>query len=250
MEWNKKPGVRTTPEEFNKRAKYFGFDILSEYKNNKTKVLAKCLSCGFENMVKPDNILFGKKCRQCAFKSTHEKQRLTQEEFEKRVKEKTGDLYTVLGEYIGADNKILIKHNECGYEYNTTPNKFYHSGRRCPNCYNSNPEKEIKGLLIAKGIEFVEQYKFDDCRNIFPLRFDFKISVDNKWFLLEYQGSQHYIPSDLFGKDNFKQTQINDKIKYDYCRNNYINLEYITYKENIEEKLNQILEFYANHAPS
>lgn len=248
--WEKKPGVKTTHEEFCRRAKMFGFEILTKYKNNKTHVLAKCMDCGFEKMIRPDNILSGKKCRECTFKKLAKKNTLTQKKFCDRVREKVGDSYSVIGEYKNADAKILMRHNECNNEYYVTPNKFYHCGRRCPHCYNSNPEKEIKGLLISKNIEFEEQVQYQDCRNILPLRFDFKIYINNRVFLLEYQGIQHYKLSTLFGEESFKQTQINDGIKKQYCKDNNIPLEYISYNENIEDKLMSILNFYANHEPS
>lgn len=248
--WEKKPGVKTTHEEFCRRAKICGFEILSKYINNKTPVTAKCIKCGFENKIRPYNILSGRKCRKCAFKKLNESHRLTHQDFCDRVKEKVGDSYTVIGEYEGADTKILMRHNECGHEYYVTPNKFYHAGRRCPNCYNSNPEKEIKGLLIANNIKFEEQFWYDDCRNILPLRFDFKIYVEDRFFLLEYQGIQYYIPNTFFGEEHFHQTKKNDRIKKEYCNHNNIPLEYITYKDKIEDKLMSILSFYANHEPS
>lgn len=250
MEWNKKPGVKTSPEEFNKRAEYFGFNILSIYKNNKTKVLAKCLECGFENMVRPDNILSGKRCKKCYLRINAENAKFTQEDFEKRVAKKVGNTYSVIGEYKGADIKIKIKHNDCGYEYLTTPNKFYHCGRRCPNCYNSNPEKEIKGYLDSMKISYEEQFKFKDCKNIQPLRFDFKININNDYFLLEYQGEQHFKPFRFTnGEEKFKETQRNDKIKYDYCHKNKISLHYIDYKQNIYNELIEILDYYVNPEP-
>lgn len=57
----------------------------------------------------------------------------TQKEFVKEVFEKVGNEYTVLGEYKGSKNKILIKHNKCGYEYEVNPSNFIW-GKRCPKC--------------------------------------------------------------------------------------------------------------------
>ena len=63
--------------------------------------------------------------------------KLTQEEFEKRVYDVTGDEYTVVGEYKTSTTKIRMRHNNCSckegfYEWDTTPHNFINNGRRCP----------------------------------------------------------------------------------------------------------------------
>lgn len=75
-----------------------------------------------------------------------------------------------------------------------------------------------------------------------PLRFDFKIYTETGYFLLEYQGQQHFQCDDvLFGK--FAR-EYSDEKKKEYCKNHNIELCEITYKENTIEKLEEIL---ANH---
>lgn len=56
-------------------------------------------------------------------------------------------------------------------------------------------------------------------------------------FLIEYQGRQHYTPSQ-FGnislekaKQNLQECQRRDKIKLDYCMNHNIDLLIISYKD-------------------
>lgn len=59
--------------------------------------------------------------------------KLTHRDFENRVRELVGNEYQIIGEYKGADTKLLMKHATCGNEYLVTPYKFS-SGRRCPKC--------------------------------------------------------------------------------------------------------------------
>lgn len=241
--------VRT--KKFIETANDYGFIILTEYKNNKTKVLAKCKKCGFENMVRPDNIVSGKGCKDCGMKKFITSRKFSIDIFKERVKDLTGDTYTVVGEYKNADKKIDIKHNTCGNIYSVTPNKFYHGGRRCPVCNNrSNPEREINGILTANNILFKEQYIIDDCKNINHLRFDFALDINNILVIIEYNGIQHYIASDFFGgKDSLKETKKRDRIKKEYCNRKNINLHYIDYTQNIKEEVNEIINFYANPEP-
>ena len=42
-------------------------------------------------------------------------------------------------------------------------------------------------------------------------------------------------------KEHFEERQKSDKIKKEYCDNNNIKLYYITYEEDIEERLEEIL---------
>ena len=57
--------------------------------------------------------------------------KLTQEEFVRRVYEKYGDEYTVLGQYINAQTDILIRHNTCGQEFNVCANSFIKGSTKC-----------------------------------------------------------------------------------------------------------------------
>jgi hypothetical protein len=137
------------------------FELLSEYTNNKTKVLVKHRSCGHEWEVRPDSILsssYG--CPSCAAKIKSNKMKKyvvdnsvkkTDEEYKEEVKKLVGDDYSVLGEYTGAFDKITHRHVECGTEYPVSPNKFLF-GRRCPVCANngtSELEKELHSYISS-----------------------------------------------------------------------------------------------------
>ena len=128
-------------------------------------------------------------------------------------------------------------------------------GESCPYCSSSIGEKEIRKILDLHNISYIEQYRITECRYKKPLPFDFAIfdKHDNLMFLLEYQGRQHYTPSQ-FGnisldkaKQNLEECQMRDKIKADYCTNNNINLLVIKYSEhdNLENILISSLKEFA-----
>lgn len=105
----------------------------------------------------------------------------------------------------------------------------------------------IHRLLTLKGIKFSTEYIFKDLfgnsnRN---LRFDFAIlnNDDSLKCLIEYQGDIHYTTRSKGWNtiDAFNQRQEYDKRKFDYCKNNNIKLFYITYQEDIEERLEEII---------
>lgn len=111
---------------------------------------------------------------------------------------------------------------------------------------NSINETIIKKLLLEKGIEFQQEYTFEDLvsNSNKKLRFDFAIFNKKEIkFLLEFQGIQHFKPISFFGgEEAFKKLQYHDALKREYCKTNNIKLYTITFEENIEEKLEEILE--------
>jgi hypothetical protein len=120
---------------------------------------------------------------------------------------------------------------------------------RCNNYkfYKSKGERKCHEILSknkkVKRIE--EQYKFEACINIKPLPFDFKINLNEKdFFLLEYQGEQHFKSIKMWGGDEGYITRIkNDNIKKEFCKKNNIELLIISYKDykNIYEIINNFI---------
>lgn len=117
---------------------------------------------------------------------------------------------------------------------------------RCGKCkseYVSFGENRISNILKEYNINYDSQYKFDDCKCIRPLPFDFYLPDYN--ILIEYDGRQHYKPSNFGGidndraLDNFISTKIHDTVKTIYCKENNIKLIRIPYWDfnNIEEIL-------------
>ena len=101
------------------------------------------------------------------------------------------------------------------------------SGYGCPICNSSKGELAIRRLLIDKNIEFISQFKIKDCKNKIALPFDFAIfDKENRLIgLIEYQGIQHFKPILRFGNEiALAKTQINDEIKFTYCKKNKIPL--------------------------
>ena len=92
---------------------------------------------------------------------------------------------------------------------------------RCENCTNkqSNLEYIVEEYLKEKEINYIKEYRFDDCRNIKPLPFDFYLCDYN--CVLEVQGHQHYYENDMFSQSLNERIRI-DEIKKRYCKINSI----------------------------
>lgn len=100
----------------------------------------------------------------------------------------------------------------------------------------SNGERKICDILDAAGVQYIEEYSFEDLVSSSgrPLRFDFAVFDDSGEldFLIEYQGVQHYQARPKFGgmAGLYKQ-QFNDMLKREYCHKHDINLVIIPYTD-------------------
>ena len=100
----------------------------------------------------------------------------------------------------------------------------------------SRGEIKIREILEEAELNFKMEYIFPDLKssNGRPLRFDFVVFDDDGRidFMIEYQGKQHYQPSQKFGgKRGFYQQQYNDNQKRRFCALHEFNLIEIPYTE-------------------
>jgi len=143
--------------------------------------------------------------------------------------------------YLNARTPVIITCVIHG-DFQQKPNDHL-SGYGCSKCNISKAETYITNILINKNLTFTPQYKISSCKNIHPLPFDFAILENNVVLgLIEFNGRQHYEP--IWGKNNLKKTQINDKIKKEYCRQNNIPFLVIPYTKEkfITENVNKFLK--------
>ncbi len=103
-------------------------------------------------------------------------------------------------------------------------------GSGCMSCNESKGEKIISKFLDKNEISYYRQKKFVGCKNIFELPFDFYIPAMRT--AIEFDGKQHYEPMEFFGGvEAYNRLMINDKIKNNYCEEEYINLIRIRYDQ-------------------
>jgi len=124
-----------TQEQFSKEVLDLGkgdYQLLSGYKNTRSKVLIKHMDCGTEYEVRPSNFLSGRRCPLCS-KSPQFTRKDTQI-FKKEVKELTEGLFEVVGEYVNAHMKIGIKHLICNKVHEVNPTSFLNRGGYCVFC--------------------------------------------------------------------------------------------------------------------
>ena len=142
-------------------------------------------------------------------------------------------------EYVKNQIKVIITCPIHG-DFKQTPLSHL-QGNGCNNCTESKGEKVIAKYLDKNNISYYRQHKFDDCKNIFQLPFDFYIPKIRT--VIEFDGIQHFQPVEHFGGlKAYDRLKINDNIKNDYCEDNYIELIRIGYNQ--FNNINEILKNY------
>lgn len=112
------------------------------------------------------------------------------------------------------------------------------SGYGCPICNESIGEKNIRIFLENNGILFNQEKNFKNCIYKKYLFFDFYLPDYN--ICIEYDGIQHFEIVEYFGGiKTYEENLKRDKIKNEYCQSNNIHLIRISYKDNINDILNQ-----------
>jgi hypothetical protein len=168
--------------------------------------------------------------------------KITDDEFIRRSKEINGDIFDYsLVDCDGNKNKVKLIYNDVIYEQCLSDHLSGHLPMNINIINNSSKgEKSVMKFLENNNIKYIREYKFQDCKNINYLRFDFYLPDYN--LLIEYDGKQHFNSISIWGGDEgLKKIKINDNIKNQYCIKNRIPLLRISYLENVEDKINEYL---------
>lgn len=214
--------------------------VIGTYINARTPILHKCLIDNFEWNPVPYSISSGYGCPKCGIRKVADGLRKTNEEYTTQL-EKCNPNIVAIEKYSGANIPILHKCLLDGCEWKARPTNILH-GYGCPQCNESKGEKKIRLWLEKNNIPYKKQEKFDNCRDIKPLPFDFYLPTFN--IAIEYDGRQHFEPIEFFGgQEYFESVKMHDGLKNEYCKNNGIPLLRIPYFkfDNIEEELNNFL---------
>jgi len=232
---------KLTQEEFiNRSRKIHGnkYDYsLVKYKLARSNIKIICSVHGIF-LQQPNHHLNGMGCKTCGHISGANKNVKDINVFIKQVNEYHNNKYDYSAvKYKNNKTKIKIICPDHGI-FEQTPDNHYKKG--CPICKESKGEKEVAKYLENNNIQFERQKRFKDCKNKYPLPFDFCLSDYN--ICIEYDGKQHFAEDYFNGVDGLEYIQQNDAIKNKYCLDNDIILIRIKYTDNIQKILKEHLE--------
>lgn len=216
------------------------YEITGEYINSHTLIKIRHIECNSEFYQLPHNHINSKsKCPICS--KSHKK---SKDEFQEESNRIYYNQYELLSEYKTSRDKVKLKHLKCGKEFEI--NASYHLNGGICDCERENLSKgefEIYKILKNNEIEFFYNKSIDSCKNSNSLRFDFYLPKYKVF--IEFDGKQHYQPIKWFGGEkSYEYLKKCDNIKNNWCYQNNFELIRISYKDNIENKLNEIFNIY------
>ena len=227
---------RPSTEEFIERAKQIHGDKYDyskvEYINALTKVCIICPTHG-EFWQTPNMHLNGQGCRKCQYMKLGEY--FTSNNFIEKAKEVHGEKYDYSKvEYKNNKTKVCIICPTHG-EFYVTPNHHLR-GVACPICNESRLERKTRNILSDKNIRYINGKHFDWLNK---QHLDFYLPRYN--IAIECQGEQHFTGW-MKDKKSLKYIQSLDAKKKQLCEKNGVKLYYINYNDDVETKLNEIIE--------
>ena len=211
--------------------------IKESFTNIKSKVSIICTKHGkFEQIAASHK--YGSKCPKCDIEIRAKNQKLDKNLAIKKLIDVHGDRYDYSNfEYIEFSSIIKVICKEHGlFEQRYD---VHLSGCGCKSCNNSLGEDKISKYLDIHKLKYKREYKFEDCKNIKKLKYDFYIEDMNT--CIEFDGIQHYKPIEYFGGlERFEYMKKCDNIKNLYCFENKIKLIRISYLD--VDKIDSILD--------
>jgi hypothetical protein len=238
-----------TREQFEEKArkihhnKYNYKDV--EYTGIFNNVKIFCNDCQKTFIQTPHSHLAGHGCPYCHNKNTSERCRSNTDEFIQKATKLFGNTFDYsLVKYETNLKKVKIICNTCHREFEQRPTNHL-SGYGCPYCKSSKGELVVKQFLEDHSIEYIRQKRFNNCKDLKPLPFDFYLPTKN--ICIEYQGEQHFNKRFYYGKykdeilaeEAFNKQCSHDNIKREYCKINGIKLLTINYNDDIIERLSK-----------
>lgn len=187
-----------------------GITLLSKYHTCNDPVKLRCQICGYTWSCCAESILDGHGCPKCSQRSVQKINRArAKNRFMKVIKKAH---IRALSPYINNLHKITL---ECrhGHIWATHPSHIM-SGERCPYCNGYHGEQLIVKLLKKHGFRAMRKQNsvkahinsyFHSYRIYYKhhqLRYDFMINLNHHLYAIEFDGIQHFKPTDFGGEIN------------------------------------------------
>lgn len=220
-----------------------GYTLLpteDDYTEVKMDVHFICPKHGEQTMIL-DNLIRGHKCIDCSYEERGSNLKHDIEYVKECIESVNGNKLLNPEDYQDTHMRNLNILCSCGNVFTTSfSNYTKHGVNTCfsCSCKESVGEKRIHEFLELHNIAFEQEKRFEDCRDVKPLPFDFYLPEYNT--IIEFDGNHHFEEN---GLGNHEITKQHDAMKNEYCDSHNIHLVRIPYWDGnrIEEILTKEL---------
>ena len=165
------------------------------------------------------------------------KKHKTTEEFQNDLFNLYSGNIILIGEYKNVATRVSLKCTKCTYIWDTPPSSIL-GGSQCPNCLrrfrDSRQIRKIINILENNSVEYEREVSFEGLKYKKPLYFDFCVEKDGKYFLIEFDGQQHF-RGWQGDSESLTITQKRDSIKNNFCKKYDIPLLRLNYKQTLRD---------------
>lgn len=221
----------------------------SNIENNESKINVKCSLCNHTWYKGIRHLVAGRSgCPVCAKNYKFTKDNVISRIYSEKDPNQTNIIVLEIPEEPSWNTYLNLKCTICDNCWDTTTlSSYIYNDIKCKNCTTNKSVAvlQIEELLYKNNIRFISEYRFNLCRNIKPLPFDFYLYDYN--ICIEYDGRQHFeIIEHWGGESSLEYTKKNDSIKTQYCIENNIRLIRISYKENHKKIIEDLVKGFNN----
>lgn len=208
-----------------------------DYTDVKMDVHFICPKHGEKTMML-DNLIHGHRCVDCSYEERGNNLKHDINYVKECIENVNGNKLLNPDDYKDTTTGNLNILCSCGNVFTTSFSNYTKRGvNTCYSCSckESVGEKRIRESLEFYGINFEQEKRFDDCRDVKPLPFDFYLPNYN--MIIEFDGQHHF--EETHNRADYETTKRHDAIKNKYCEDNNINLLRIPYWDG--SKIEEIL---------
>lgn len=217
-----------------------GYNLISaldDCNNTKNIIQYECPIHGVQTIVL-DNFIRGHLCYKCGREAVGRSLRKSVNEVIKIVESKNNNKILNPNSYNSANDSMEIVCGSCGNIFHQSLRNYMRANLtgKCPDCNELSYGEYLISIILDKyNVQYIRQYKFENCKDKKYLPYDFYLPDHN--LCIEFDGKHHYEP--IYGETSFKICKLHDAMKNWYCKWNNIDLLRIPYWEykNIEHIL-------------
>ena len=180
-----------------------GGKVLDKYINSDIPLTIQCIY-GHQWKARPYSIKAEHYCSICS--GNHKETSF--KKLQEMVQNKGGK---IIGDYVNSKTVLEVECDK-GHRWNPWPTHIVNNASWCPYCKQSRGETEVSNALNNLAIPFISQYRHP---LIYNRKYDFYFAHNNKHYLLEFDGIQHFYDIPFYNRttEEFYKQQNIDKLK-------------------------------------